>query len=99
MKTFLLGSLLLALACFASPSFAADNPKVVDQIVAKVNGDIVSQDELERFTKELSAQLKAQGLSGLQYQQELASHEKDVLRDRIDELLLTEKGKELNINV
>ncbi|MBV8867618.1 MAG: peptidylprolyl isomerase, partial [Acidobacteriaceae bacterium] len=49
--------------------------------------------------KELSAQLKAQGLSGLQYQQELASHEKDVLRDRIDELLLTEKGKELNINV
>ena len=99
MKAFLLGSLLFALACFASLSFAADNPKVVDQIVAKVNGDIVSQDELERFTKELSAQLKAQGLSGLQYQQELASHEKDVLRDRIDELLLTEKGKELNINV
>lgn len=98
MKAFLLASL----AC-ASLSFAADNPavspKIVDQIVAKVNGDIVSQDELERFTKELNAQLKAQGVSGIQFQQELASHKKDVLRDRIDELLLTQKGKELNINV
>ena len=98
MKAFLLASLVLA-----SLSFAADNPavnpKIVDQIVAKVNGDIVSQDELERFTKELNAQLKAQGLSGLQFQQELANHQKDVLRDRIDELLLTQKGKELSINV
>ncbi len=101
MKAFLLAS--LAFAFFASLSFAADNPavnpKIVDQIVAKVNGDIVSQDELERSTKELNAQLKAQGLSGIQFQQELASHKKDVLRDRIDELLLTQQGKELNINV
>ncbi len=101
MKAFLLAS--LAFASFASLSFAADNPavspKIVDQIVAKVNGDIVSQDELERSTKELNAQLKAQGLSGMQFQQELASHKKDVLRDRIDELLLTQQGKELNINV
>ncbi len=104
MKAFLLASALVALVSSAPVSFAADNPKadnpkIVDQIVAKVNGDIVSQDELERFSKELSTQLKAQGLPALQYRQELESHEKDVLRDRIDELLLTEKGKELNINV
>jgi parvulin-like peptidyl-prolyl isomerase len=35
----------------------------------------------------------------MQYRQELQSREKDILRDRIDELLLTQKGKELNINV
>ena len=89
----------LAGLAFASFCLAADNPTIVDQIVAKVNGDIVSQDEVERYTKEMNAQLKAQGLSGSQYREELASHEKNVLRDRIDELLLTQKGKELNINV
>ena len=33
---------------FGSLCFAADNPtiNIVDQIVAKVNGDIVSQDEI-----------------------------------------------------
>ncbi len=94
-----LASSFLAFLSFTSASLAADNPKIVDQIVAKVNADIVSQDELERFTKELIAQLKAQQLPNLQFQEELARHEKDVLRDRIDELLLTQKGKELNINV
>ncbi len=94
MKVFFLAGLL-----FGSLSMAADNPKIVDQIVAKVNGDIVSQDELERSIKELGAQLKAQGVPGSQLQQEVASRERDVLRDRIDELLLTQKGKELNINV
>ncbi len=89
----------LAGLAFASFCLAADNPTIVDQIVAKVNGDIVSQDEVERYTKEMNAQLKAQGLSGSQYREELSSHEKNVLRDRIDELLLTQKGKELNINV
>ena len=84
---------------FASLSFAADNAKVVDQIVAKVNGDIVSQDEIQKFSKELANELKSQNLSGAQMEQEVESRGKNVLRDRIDELLLTQKGKELNINV
>jgi parvulin-like peptidyl-prolyl isomerase len=78
---------------------AADNFTVVDQIVAKVNGDIVSQDEIQRFQKDLAQELKAQGAAGAQYQEMLAEKQKDVLRDRIDELLLIQKGKELNINV
>lgn len=89
-----LAGLALATVCFA-----ADDYTVVDQIVAKVNGDIVSQDELQRFTRELSQELKAQGAAGAQFQDEYNKHEKDILRDRIDELLLIQKGKELNINV
>jgi parvulin-like peptidyl-prolyl isomerase len=84
---------------FASLGLAANTPKIIEQIVAKVNGDIVSQDEIARSLKELNAQLKTQGVTGIQYRQELDSREKDILRDRIDELLLTQKGKELNINV
>src|SRR5581483_8926304 len=92
-------AVVLAGLAFASLGLAADTPKIIDQIVAKVNGDIVSQDEIARSLKELNAQLKAQGVTGLQYRQELENREKDILRDRIDELLLTQKGKELNINV
>ncbi|MGA8029032.1 MAG: peptidylprolyl isomerase [Bryobacteraceae bacterium] len=89
----------LAALGFATVCLAADDYTVVDQIVAKVNGDIVSQDELERFTRELAQELKARGATASQFQQEFNTREKDVLRDRIDELLLTQKGKELNINV
>ncbi len=89
----------LAFVAFTSMALAADNFTVVDQIVAKVNGDIVSQDEIQRLQKENSQELRAQGISGVQYQQTLEGKDKDVLRDRIDELLLVQKGNELNINV
>lgn len=89
---------LAALAC-VSICLAADDYTVVDQVVARVNGDIISLDELQRFTKELSTELKQQGATGMQLQQEFDKRQKDVLRDRIDELLLIQKGKELNINV
>ena len=78
---------------------AADAPAVVDQIVAKVNGDIVSQEEIARTSKQMADEMKAQGASGSQLQQAVGEREKDVLRDRIDQLLLVQKGKELNINV
>ncbi len=89
----------LAILALAGLCMASDDTAVVDQIVAKVNGDIVSQDELQRMTRELAQELKAQGSSGPRTQEELASRQKDILRDRIDQLLLVQKGKELNINV
>lgn len=95
MKFVFVATLALASLCLA-----ADNPPVVvDQIVAKVNGDIVSQDELQRAVQDMTQELKAQGASAAQIETEIQSHQKDVLRDRIDELLLIERGKELNINV
>jgi peptidyl-prolyl cis-trans isomerase SurA len=89
----------LAALAFASWCMAADDVSVVDQIVARVNGDIVSQDELQRFTRELMTELRQQNAPPQQVQQEFDKRRKDVLRDRIDELLLIQKGKDLNINV
>jgi parvulin-like peptidyl-prolyl isomerase len=83
---------------FAVSCFSAD-VAVVDQIVARVNGDIISQDELERLTRELAQELKAHQETGSRLDQDFQTRQKDILRDRIDELLLTQKGKELNINV
>ncbi len=90
--------LAISLFAFTGLCFAAD-VVVVDQIVAKVNGDIVSQDELQRLSRELGAELKAQGENGEQFQLDYEQRAKNVLRDRIDELLLIQKAKELNINV
>lgn len=89
--------LLSALAA-ASICFSADT-QIIDQIVAKVNGDIVSQDEIQRSQKEMAQELKAQGAPAAQIDDEVQKRSKDILRDRIDELLLVQKAKELNINV
>jgi parvulin-like peptidyl-prolyl isomerase len=93
-------SAFLAVLALGSVCLAADNPPVVvDQIVAKVNGDIVSQDELQAAIRDMAAEMKSQGATAAQVQSEMESHSKNALRDRIDELLLVERGKELNINV
>jgi parvulin-like peptidyl-prolyl isomerase len=72
---------------------------IVEQIIAKVNGDIVTRSELERSRKQMAAELAARGANAAQTQEALQQREKDVLRDRIDQLLLIQKGKELNVNV
>ncbi len=89
---------IAAVFAFAGLCFGA-NVAIVDQIVARVNGDIISQDELERLTRELAQELKAQQEVGSRFDEDFQRRQKDILRDRIDELLLIQKGKELNINV
>jgi peptidyl-prolyl cis-trans isomerase SurA len=73
--------------------------QTVEQIVAKVNGDIITLSELEGSLEQLQAQIRASKLSPQEAQQALAQGQKDLLRNRIDELLLVQKGKDLNINV
>ncbi len=100
MKVVLLSLFAGMLALGAdTPKPATGPPVVIDQIVAKVNGDIVSQDELDRLVRERVAEAKAQGASGMELQRAQAEMEHNLLRDRIDQLLLVQKGKELNITV
>jgi parvulin-like peptidyl-prolyl isomerase len=89
----------LAAAFAAAALCLGANVVVVDEIVARVNGDIISQDELERLTRELAQELKTHEEIGQQFDKDFEKRQKDILRDRIDELLLIQKGKELNINV
>jgi peptidyl-prolyl cis-trans isomerase SurA len=71
----------------------------VEMIVAKVNGDIVTKIELARTRQQMEVEAAARGAKGPQLQEVLQERSKDLLRDRIDNLLLIQKGKELNINV
>ena len=95
---------LLAPALLFAPGLAAaDRPDlqtiVVEEIVAKVNGEIVTRGELDKQRLQIEAELRQQGLLGIALQDGTTRRMADGLRDKIDALLLVQKGKELNINV
>jgi parvulin-like peptidyl-prolyl isomerase len=87
---------LLPLCAWAA--MAAD-VRVVDQVIAKVNGDIVTTSEITRIRGEVDAGLRQQGLSGQQLESTLKEREPNLLRDRIDNLLLVQVAKESSISV
>jgi len=89
----------VGLVAAAVMTAAAADVKVVEEIVAKVNGDIITRGEIERTRAQLAAELRQQGLTGTRLQQELKDREKDALRDQIDQLLLVQHGKDMNVNV
>ena len=78
---------------------AAADIRVVEEIVAKVNGDIITRGEIERALETVVAELRQEGLKGVKLEQAFKEREVDALRDQIDQLLLVQKGKDLNINV
>jgi peptidyl-prolyl cis-trans isomerase SurA len=90
--------LILLLAASISGAAAAD-VRTVEEIVAKVNNDIITRGELVRTRMEIEAELRQQGLSGAKLQQALQERSADALREQIDQLLLVQKAKDLNINV
>jgi peptidyl-prolyl cis-trans isomerase SurA len=90
--------LVLLLAASISVAAAAD-VRTVEEIVAKVNNDIITRGELTRSSVEFETELRQQGLTGPKLQQALQARAADALRDQIDHLLLVQKAKDLNINV
>ena len=90
---------VLGLGVFGLSLLAATDPTLVEEIIAKVNGDIVTRGDMERAQRDLAVQLQQQGVTGPRLQEELKTRSANVLRDRIDQLLLVQKAKELNLNV
>src|SRR5216683_3238872 len=64
-----------------------------------VNGDIITRGDLERTRKQMEAGLRQQGAAGQRLTEAMQDGEKNILRERIDSLLLLSKAKELNLNV
>jgi peptidyl-prolyl cis-trans isomerase SurA len=82
---------LVALACM--PAFAAG--QVVEEIIARVNNQIITHSEFARSKDQLRDEVKQQDPNNAD--KVYADREKDVLRDLIDQQLLLEKGKDLGI--
>ncbi len=72
---------------------------VIEEIIAKVNGDIITRGEIEKSRRQFEAELRARKVPSPQLEGALKEKEKDLLKERIDSLLLVQKGKEMNINV
>ena len=82
---------LIALACV--PVLAAG--QVVEEIVARVNNQIITRSEFSRSKDQLRDEVKQQDPNDAD--KVYGAKEKDVLRDLIDQQLLLDKGKDLGI--
>jgi len=82
---------LIAIACL--PLLCAG--QVVEEIIARVNNQIVTRSEFVRSKDQLKDDVKQQNPPDPD--KVYAEREKDVLRDLIDQQLLIEKGKDLGI--
>jgi peptidyl-prolyl cis-trans isomerase SurA len=69
--------------------------QVVEEIVARVNNQIITRSEYQRSKDQLRDEVKQQNPADTD--KIYAEREKDVLRDLIDQQLLLEKGKDLGI--
>jgi peptidyl-prolyl cis-trans isomerase SurA len=69
--------------------------QVVEEIVARVNNQIITRSEYQRSKDQLRDEIRQQEPNAAD--KVYAEREKDVLRDLIDQQLLLEKGKDLGI--
>ncbi len=67
--------------------------KVVEDIVARINDQIITQSDYDRAAEQLEGEARQQAVPAQQLEQKKA----DLLRDLIDQQLLLSKGKELGI--
>ena len=78
---------------------AAADIQVLEEILVKVNGEIITRSELDRSMKEVQAEFARQNLPGEELKAAMAERDKNLLRDLIDQSLLAQRGKELNVSV
>jgi peptidyl-prolyl cis-trans isomerase SurA len=81
----------IVLACL--PALATG--QVVEEIIARVNNQIITRSEFERSKDQLKDEVKQQDPKDPD--KAYAEREKDILRDLIDQQLLLDKGKDLGI--
>jgi len=86
-----LSLILITLTCL--PALAAG--QVVEEIITRVNNQIITRSEYERSKDQLKEEVKQQ--SPKDPDKVYADREKDVLRDLVDQQLLLDKGKDLGI--
>lgn len=72
-------------------------PVVIDSVVAQVNGDIIMLSMLRREIKDAVDAFKQQGLAEDKANAEVARRQPELIASLVDELLLVQKGKDLNL--
>lgn len=101
MKFKLIISTLFLLTAFViSPSLARaqeGEPVVVDEVIAQVNDGVVTLSQLKKEMKERVDTLKQNGMSEQQANSEVQKHKPELIATLVNEQLLLQKGKELDL--
>ena len=96
------GALALSAVLFTGLAFAQQRPSstespyggtTVEEIVARVNNQIISKSDYDRAQNELDQEMRQRGAT----MQEISDAHRDLLRNLIDQQLWLAKGKELGI--
>jgi peptidyl-prolyl cis-trans isomerase SurA len=87
--------------CISSVLQAQEKGKVIEEIVARVNNEIITLSDYERAegTLEEEARQDCPACSPDKVQEVLKNRRANLLRDLIDQSLLAQKGKDLGLNV
>lgn len=95
--------LILPLLFAALPLGAQSQPQgtVVEEIVARVNNDIITREDLAHARDSMQSEVRddCQSCSPAEVQSEIAAKDKNLLRDLIDQSLLVQRAKDEDINV
>jgi peptidyl-prolyl cis-trans isomerase SurA len=78
-----------------APAAPAPSGQVIEEIITRVNNQIITRSEFERSKDQLRDEVKQQNPKDPDAA--YAEREKDVLRDLVDQQLLLDKGKDLGI--
>src|SRR5689334_6367184 len=80
--------------CLSLAAAGGAHAVILERIIAKVNGDIITLSDLEN--RQLAA-VQASGVSGDQVPAFLREHGERILEDTIDEMLVYQKGEQMGI--
>ena len=83
----------LTLPSLPAPAAITPNGTVVEDVIARVNDQIITRSEYLRAEQQLLEESQQQGVSAAEFE----DHRANLLRDMIDQQLLLSKGKELDI--
>jgi peptidyl-prolyl cis-trans isomerase SurA len=91
----------LLFAALAIPAGAQNKGTVVEEIVARVNNEIITREDLQKARTSLEGEVRdaCANCTPEQIRTEVAAKDKDLLRDLIDQSLLVQRAKDSGINV
>ena len=89
---------LVIILMFAGNAFAQEGEtQVVDEVIAQVNDDVITLSMLKRETEQRIEALKQNGMTEQQARDEVSKRQAELIATLINEKLLLQKGKELDL--
>ena len=92
-----IAAVVLVLASVPAVLAQEGEPVVIDSVIAQVNGDVIMLSTLKRESKEAVIAFTQQGTTEQKAMEEVTKRQPELIASLIDELLLVQKGKELNL--